>query len=262
MTPGANVHEASGDTRADCRSVRATRRSEAGTVRVVLQRLFEQVGALVAPPACVACREPVAAAHELLCPGCRRRLPWLTPRLCRHCGLPSPCRPCPARRAAFDAAWAPLAHEGPARDLVVALKFRGALRVADAMAAPIVAHAPAGLLAKGTLVPAPLHPARRRARGFDQALLLARAIARRTGLPLAACLRRGGAPTRQLGTGRAGRLAAGRIAVRVAGAAPPRVILVDDVHTTGATLDACAGPLREAGAREVVCVTYARTLRR
>ncbi len=92
--------------------------------------------------------------------------------------------------------WAPVAYEGPARDLVRALKFRGATGVADFMAAQIVANAPAGLL-EGTLVPVPLHPRRLRSRGYNQAAALAaelaaRACAERRGLPGAG--RSGGDP--------------------------------------------------------------------
>ena len=144
---------------------------------------------------------------------------------------------------------------------MAALKFRGALPVADLMAAQIAANAPADLLTGTTLVPVPLHPARRRARGFDQAARLAHALARRSELTLATCLTRGGTPSRQLGAGRAARLAAGRLAIAAAGSVPPRVALVDDVHTTGATFAACAQALRAAGAQHVVAVAYARTLR-
>jgi len=111
-------------------------------------------------------------------------------------------------------------------------------------------------------VPVPLHPARRRARGFDQAALVAGALARRSGLPLADCLRREGAATRQLGAGRRARLDARRIALRLAEPPPTRAILLDDVHTTGATFDACAAALRAAGCEHVVALSYARTLRR
>jgi ComF family protein len=155
-----------------------------------------------------------------------------------------------------------MAHEGPARELVVALKFRGALPAADAMAAAMAAHVPPAMLQSATLVPVPLHPSRRRKRGFDQAARLAAALARRTGAPLSACLSRDGPATRQLGAGRARRLAAGRLVVAVRGQAPPRAVLVDDVHTTGATFEACALALRAGGARQVVCLSYARTLRR
>jgi predicted amidophosphoribosyltransferase len=225
----------------------------------VLARLV----ALAVPPVCLACRTAPTAADELLCAPCRRALPWLTGPCCPRCALPAPCAPCPARRAAFVAAWSPVAYAGPARDLVVALKARGALPAAGLMGAQLAAGAPDELLAGVTLVPVPAHPARRRARGHDQARFLARALAARTGLPVARCLRRrgGAAAPRQVGAGRRTRLEAGRHALSVRGRAPPVVALVDDVHTTGATLDACARVLRDAGAIRVVALAYARTLR-
>lgn len=229
----------------------------------MLRRLADELVALLVPPACLACRRPVSQAGEPLCPSCRRALPWLPEPRCPRCGLPAPCGPCPAARAPFDAAWAPLAHDGPARALVAALKFRGRLPVADLMAGQIAAMAPTGLLAPpAVLVPVPADPHRRRARGFDQAEQLARALGRRTGLPRRAALRRGGSSVRQVGASRAARLAPGRLGVAATCPAPVRAVLVDDVHTTGATLRACAAALRSAGAHRVVCVTYARALRR
>jgi len=238
-------------------------RPAAGRARALLRRAGAELLAALAPPACLACRAPLRADDAPLCAGCRRELPWLRDPRCPRCGLPAPCpAPCPAGDAAFAAAWAPLAHDGPARALVAALKFRGALPVADLMAAQIAAGAPPALLAGRALVPVPAHPARRRARGFDQAALIAAALARRSGRPLAPCLRRGGPATRQLGASRAARLARGRLRVAAAGPVPPRALLVDDVHTTGATLDACARALRAAGAVEVAAVAYARALPR
>jgi ComF family protein len=223
--------------------------------------LVRELAALVAPPSCAACRAPVPASAGHLCPACRRALPWLPRGVCPRCALPAhPAgRGCPAARAPFSAAWAPLAHAGPARATVAALKFSGALPLADAMAAAIAAGAPAGLIEAGTLVPVPAARGRRRRRGFDHADLLARALARRTGLPLARPLkRRGGA--RQLGAGRRERLAAGRLDVVASGPVPAVAVLVDDVHTTGATLAACARALRAGGAEDVRAVTYARAL--
>jgi predicted amidophosphoribosyltransferase len=193
---------------------------------------------------------------------CLRALEWMQGARCPRCALaPHRGGRCPARDAAFALSWAPFAYEGTAKALVGALKFAGALPVAGLMAAQLAANAPPGLLRPGvTLVPVPTHPARRRRRGFDQALVLAAALGTRTGLPVASCLRRRGAATRQLGADRDERRAAGRLVIEAIRPPPSRCVLVDDVHTTGATLDACARALRARGARHVVAVTYARAL--
>jgi len=154
--------------------------------------------------------------------------------------------------------WSAVVYEGAARALVQGLKFRGAAGVADAMAARMVATAPAGTF-RGALVPVPLHPRRLRRRGFNQARVLAEALARRTGLPLADCLSRRGRPTTQVGRGRAERRAAPAGAFVARGRAPERALIVDDVATTCATLAACAAALRAAGASELAAVTFART---
>jgi ComF family protein len=222
--------------------------------------MLAELVALAVPPRCAACRAPGRRAADVLCGGCRRALPWLPAACCERCALPVPCgRRCPARAAPFHAAWAAVAYEGAARDMLHALKFAGARPLAGVMATQIAAAAPRGLLA-GTVVAVPAHPGRRRARGYDPAELLARALARRTGLPLERVLRRAGGSVRQLGAPRRVRRAPGRLAIAAVSAAPRDVVLVDDVHTTGATLEACAGALLEAGAERVVAVTWARTL--
>lgn len=198
----------------------------------------------LAPPLCAACGA-WAGRVEPLCPDCRAQLRWLGPAMWELAGLE---------------AWAPVAYEGPARELVRALKFRGVRGAAAAMAAQIAANAPPGLLA-GALVPVPLHPRRLRRRAFNQAALLAGELARRTGLAVWDGLSRFGPAGTQVGRGRAERAAgvAGAIAVRAGEPPPARALLVDDVVTTGATLAACAAALRRAGTRQVAAVAYART---
>jgi ComF family protein len=201
---------------------------------------------LVAPPLCWGCGGP-AARDGPLCQSCRagqRRLESV------------------ALAVAGISTWAPVAYEGSARALVGALKFRGAAGVADHMAAAMLARAPPRLIDKRTLVPVPLHPARLRRRGFNQADRLAAAMAARSALPVSRCLRRRGGHSAQVGRGRSDRLAAVRGSITADPPVAPRVLLVDDVITTGATLAACAVALRDAGASEVAAIAYARTLGR
>ena len=216
--------------------------------------------AVLAPPSCAACRAALARADRVLCVACVRALPWLG-RACPRCALPRHGRGgCPAAGAAFAAAWAPLAYDGVARDLVRALKFGAALPLADVMAAHMAANLPRSLRGFDALVPVPPHPGRRRRRGYDPAGLLAAALARRLGAPLAACLERRGGGRRQVGAGRAQRRDPHRLTLHLRAPPPARALLVDDVHTTGATLDACARALVAGGSDRVVAVSYARTL--
>jgi ComF family protein len=199
---------------------------------------------LLAPPLCWGCLR--YAREGPLCRDCRAGLSWLPPELVAVAGVEL---------------FAPLAYERAARAMVHALKFRGALAVADPMAAQMAANAPPGLLDRATLVPVPLHPARLRRRGFNQAECLASALARRTGLTVSDRLERAGSARPQVGRGRSERLRGieGSVRVRTGAGPPADVLLVDDVVTTGATLAVCANALREAGSQRVAGIAYART---
>jgi ComF family protein len=216
---------------------------------------------ILVPPVCAVCRGSLRDAGAVACTACLRRLPWLRGHRCPRCGLPRHRSGCPAAHAAFDRAWAPLAYEGVARDVVAALKFRAALPVAGLMAAHVAANLPLDLRGPPrAVVPVPAHRGRRRRRGFDAAALLAAALAGRAGLPLTPCLRRVDRGRRQVGAGRVLRRSAGRFEAVLVAPPPRAVLLVDDVHTTGATLDACARALKAGGAEAVAAVTYARTI--
>jgi predicted amidophosphoribosyltransferase len=223
--------------------------------------LLAELVALLAPPGCLACGRALAGAHERMCAACVRALPWLRAG-CVRCGLPSHGgRRCPAAHAAFPRAWAPMAYEGVARQLVAALKFRAALVAADVMAAHIAANLPAPLRGvDAALVPVPPARLRRRVRGFDPTLVLARAVSARTGWPLVEALAREDRAPRQARANRRARRAPGRIDIRVRGSPPARALVLDDVHTTGATLNACARALASQGGTVVAALTYARTL--
>jgi predicted amidophosphoribosyltransferase len=212
----------------------------------------------IAPPACSACGRP---SDDVICTECEDDLPTLWGG-CPGCALPGHRgRPCPAAKAAFDVAWAPVAYDGAAREVVRALKFHGRLPLAAAMAERMAAFAPVWVFPPGAaLVAVPPVHARRRSRGFDPAALLAHHLGRAVELPVEDLLRRRGPATRQAGASRRLRRAPGRVTVEAIAPGPVVAVLVDDVHTTGATLDACARALRGAGTDHVIAVTYARTL--
>ncbi len=198
-----------------------------------------------------------------MCPGCLRSLPWLRTECCRRCALSTHYagEKCPAEGAAFGAAWAPFAYEGVTRDLVTALKFHGALPLASLMAAHLAANVPLHLLdGSPVLVPVPPQPARARKRGFDPVSLLATKFAARRDLKVDRCLKRRDSSGHQSAAGRSMRRKRGRIRVELQRQPAEKIILIDDVYTTGATLEACARALVDGGARSVVAIAYARTL--
>ncbi len=225
---------------------------------------------LLWPPCCAACQREAfdAAPDEGLCTACAALLePPMArcPRCARALGpavLPGPCRRCADERWAVDGLVAGHAYRGVARRLVLALKFRQRVGAA----APLSRRLTDALLVAGLpgdlLVPLPLAPARERRRGYNQALLLAEGVARRTGLELA----RGGLRRRRLDPAQSG-LARGarRRSPRGAFAADPRrfagrcALLIDDVLTSGATALAAARALYRAGALHVVVAVACRS---
>jgi predicted amidophosphoribosyltransferase len=181
------------------------------------------------------------------------------------------CADCPP--AAVGWARAPLWYGGPVRRSLIRLKFGGERVVAEAIAplmldalergppdawTPPVRGLPGGDELAATWVP--LGPRRRRARGFDQAEVLARCVGSLSGVPVRRFLRRTletDPQARRPGRDRHRALRGAFVSVRTP---PPRVILVDDVMTSGATAAACAAALREAGAEVVGVLTAARAL--
>jgi predicted amidophosphoribosyltransferase len=193
------------------------------------------------PALCAACGR-VCRAEAVICSRCTRRLAGAA----RIAGRGAP---------GLDRAWSSAAHEGVARSLVTALKFRRLLPVAGTMAERIAWLAPASLLS-GTIGPVPRGRLRFLDRGFDPAAEIAAALAERADAPLRSCLARTDFG-RQLGGRRAQRIGQPPH-VRLRGEAPRSALLVDDVLTTGATLAACARALRGGGAIRVAAITFTR----
>ncbi len=236
----------------------------------VADRLLEPVLALLFPTPCAACGGSLVKPRTgPVCDGCWQRLPRHRGVLCR-CGVPlsaagaGVCGRCRRGLGSFAAGASLGRYEGSLRVAIHQLKYRGKRRLARRLADEVLADPAArALLEKGALlVPVPLHPRRQRQRGFNQSVLLARALGRRTGLAVAEALRRRQDTPAQTGLSAAARRAnvRGAFGVRV----PPGllrgrvVVLVDDVLTTGATATACAQALKAAGAAELRLLTLAR----
>jgi ComF family protein len=224
---------------------------------------------LVFAPRCVRCRDLLpAAGPALLCAGCAQESPAVLLPLCPGCGrseVDGPTAFCRSCRGKYhrDGLLAAGAFEGRQRDLVYALKYRADFRAGKhlgrLMAAMVGEEFPDG---EALLVPVPLHRRRLRARGFNQASFLARCIARERGLPLApAALVRRVDTLPLTGLDRRERRRAVRGAIRVSSrfrARGRRLLVVDDVFTTGATVEECCRVLKSEGALRTVAVAAAR----
>jgi len=186
------------------------------------------------------------------CPGCG------TPAepVCAACGATLRAAPTLATPPGIDRLVVAFAYEGVARELVARVKYRNARAavawLADAMVERLGREPPVDVVTW-----APTTPARRRARGFDHAELLARAVGRRRGIPVRGLLLRAPGPV-QTGARRAARRCGPQLRARSA-VNGRSVLLVDDVVTTGATLTAAAGALRGSGALRVLGLAAART---
>jgi ComF family protein len=214
------------------------------------------------PPACLVCG---GTSRTPVCAGCQADLPWHTAPQCPVCATPTPqgqvCGACLKRPPAFDRTVAALAYRFPVDRLIPALKYHGRLAIAPALAsclAPALAHA----TLPDVIVPMPLHPARLRERGCNHATEIGRVLAGalQIRLDIDCCQRIRDTPPQQalkLDARRRNMRGAFACHASVAGL---HIVLLDDVMTSGTSLDELAATLKRAGAREVSNWVVARAL--
>ena len=215
---------------------------------------------LVLPMRCAGCSGP----GELLCARCRGRLTRIAPPLCDRCGAPTAwpvarCAECSGRRLAFATARGAVVYDDTVRQLVAGWKEHGLRRLAELAAEVVVEALERPDAAVITFVPPDLDRTLRR--GHHPAERLARGLGERWQVPVEALLARRRAAPRQRGLTLADRRRNVAGAFEPRAHAPSRVILVDDVYTSGATAGAGASALRRGGARLVSVITFARAVR-
>lgn len=215
---------------------------------------------LLYPPRCPGC----GRLGQLLCPACQARIEPLPELSCHRCGGPVTgqdlCPACRTSASNLDALFAAAVFAHPLRDAIHDLKYNSGRALAVPLGQRMALAWRARGLSADLIVPVPLHPSRQAERGYNQSALLTRVLAAEVGVPVdERLLIRQRATEHQVGLGQVDRArnVAGAFTCR-GDAAGKRVILVDDVATTGATLEACAAALREAGAGSVIAFVLAR----
>jgi competence protein ComFC len=212
------------------------------------------------PERCVGCER---RASDVLCRTCFDALPRVGSPVCGRCGLPTAfatfvCEECKNVDFGFQSARAPLKYDGIGKQVVHALKYRGYKRVVGRLAAPLMLQV-VGEDHFDAVVPVPLHSSRLRKRGFNQAELLARGVAEKMKATVSDTLEVVRSTRDQV------ELSAAQRRANVAGAYTAtkplrgKILLIDDVFTTGATMSACAGTMVRAGAKEVHALSLCRT---
>jgi ComF family protein len=249
-----------------------TRPTRLRRIAGALRATFGLVVDVALPQLCASCREPVSDAG--LCPACWAKLSFIAPPYCERLGIPFTYDPGPgilsmeaiADPPAFHRARAAVRYDEVARTLVHAFKYGDRLDLGPTMGRWMATAGQTLLSEADALVPVPLHWRRQWARRFNQSALLAEVIAKASAVPVNYhTLKRVKATPQQVGLSQSAREQNVQGAFRVppdgkAEVAGRRLILIDDVLTSGATMDACARALLRAGAAQVDALVFARVV--
>lgn len=239
-----------------------------------VKQFFNALLDVILPPICHICHSFIPNAGDLhICPTCRERLPLVSSPLCPVCGIPFTgagddhrCGACLTHPPHFDSARAHFLYEGAIRDLIHSFKYNQKTHLRY----PLALMTLEGINELSTsdphlIIPVPLHRSRLRQRGFNQAVLLGNVLTRRLSLPMLTSTLVRNRPTEpqiELSATERRLNVKGAFSVNKPGLIEgKRILLLDDVMTTGSTMDECARELKKAGAESVIAATIARTAR-
>ena len=224
---------------------------------------------LVYPPCCVSCRVRIFDDRRIICRDCGSGLLPIDAPYCERCGHPldtpvAPCPACPGRTFYFDGAISGFEFNRPLQDLIHQLKYRNRPGIGlflGSLLAKRVEQEP-GMPHITGVVPVPLHPLRNRERGYNQSACIARGISDETGIPVLenvlARIRNTPTQTSLSPEERTANVEGVFEVCEVEAVGDATVSLVDDIYTTGATINSCARALLQAGAERVYALTVAR----
>lgn len=234
----------------------------------IYRRLFFHALDLFLPEECPLCGRPLLGRPDNvpLCLDCRDALSFLAPPFCRSCGLPLTsqieiCGDCRERQKAYDEARSLSFYRGIGREILYLYKGRERAGLAPFWA-ELLTRFPDYLFGGAVVVPVPCSPSSLKRRGWDQVALVARYLGRRYRVPVRACLRREAESGSQKSLTRRQRLEQGPdlFSLREGMPVPADIVLLDDVMTTGATLEKGAALLKRHGARRVRGLTFLRRI--
>jgi len=240
-----------------------------------LNRVLKGLADLVFPPRCIACGNLVNGIEaNPFCQSCFSHVHFIQSPLCARCGIPFAaeegrdhlCGDCATSKAHFTVARAVGRYEDVLLDAIHRFKYKGKTHIGEVLGQIMASHDyPSFRIIDYTMiVPVPLHRKRLRERGFNQSVILAREVAKRHSLPMNfAVLKRKTWTEPQVMLGKDARGANVRGAFEVTDNEKMRdekVLLVDDVYTTGSTVKECARVLKKSGAAEVAVLTLARAV--
>ncbi len=217
------------------------------------------------PRRCPVCGEIVKPAGRLICPSCFRELSFVKSPTCKKCGKEIEdetmefCEDCMAHRHVFEYGMALLNYNDAARNSMVQIKYHNKREYLDFYGAALAARYERIIrkMKVDAIIPVPVHPSRRRKRGFNQAEVLANIVGERLGIPVRSELlkrTKKTLPQKELSAGERLKNLSGAFQTEAVPADIRRVLLVDDIYTTGSTIEACARVLKASGIENIYFV--------